>query len=106
MDTTRQPLRIPAGWTVTYNEFRVPDLSREDGWMDLKGNLLQLRHDRRNRLLDLGWEPEGEPTGRYVMQVYEGDFTGRLLLKREAADLSEIVTLVEQALTDVVRSKL
>lgn len=106
MDNVLQPLRIAPGWTVDYNQFRAPDLSRADGWMDLKGNLLQMRHEQRDRLLDLGWVPEGEPKGSYLLRVFERDFTGTLLREVSTPELPAVVAAIERALEEVTRGAL
>ncbi|PQA88283.1 hypothetical protein [Hyphococcus luteus] len=105
-DEPLQPLRIPEGWTVAYNTFCKVDIDHPDAWTLLKESLLQLKHQRRNRLLDLGWYPEGEPDGRFVTQLYEGDFTGTLLRKHETKDRAEIVDVIERVLEEVTRGAL
>jgi hypothetical protein len=42
-----------------------------------KEDMLQMEYAARNRLLDVGWFPEGDlARGRYVMEIYLGDFHG------------------------------
>lgn len=105
-DEPLQPLRIPEGWTVAYNSFCEVDVDHPDAWTLLKESLLQLKHERRGRLLDLGWYPEGEPDGRFVMQLYDGDFTGTLLQKHETQDRAEMVSVIERVLYAVTRREL
>ncbi|WP_428407255.1 hypothetical protein [Hyphococcus sp.] len=105
-DEPLQSLRIPEGWTVSYNSFCEVDIDHPDAWTLLKESLLQLKNERRNRLLDLGWYPEGEPGGRFVMRLYEGDFTSTLLQKHETEDRAEIVGVIERVLYAVTRGAL
>ena len=75
-----------------------------DRWWLFKEDMLQLRHERRDRLLDLGWYPEGDLSqGRYGLVVYEGDFHGRLLHQSATRDRAALVAEIErllQAVTD------
>ncbi len=81
-----QPLRVPAGWLVQYNNglYEVDpspeQVAEVDRWWLFKEDMLQMQHQSRNRLLDLGWYPEGDlEGGHYGLVLYEGDFSGRLL---------------------------
>jgi hypothetical protein len=88
-----QPLRVPAGWTVTYNdglyEVDPPPDAEPDGaprWL-FKEDMLQMRHEGADRLLDVGWYPDGDVAGGgYVLVVYEGDVHGRLLHESRGRD--------------------
>ncbi|MEE2690242.1 MAG: hypothetical protein VX640_01760 [Pseudomonadota bacterium] len=105
-DEPLQALRIPEGWTVDYNAFCEVDVGHPDAWTLLKESLLQLRHERRNRLLDLGWYPEGEPDGRFVLRTYEGDCAGRQLREDETRKRADIVRVIERTLAEVTRGDL
>lgn len=91
------PLRVSEGWTISYNAFRAGDL---------KGNLLQANHTRRNRMLDLGWRPENDPTGAYALVVYVGDFTGPCLYDRSHKRLDELIIDIERLFEAVTRGEL
>jgi hypothetical protein len=86
MQPPLQPLRIPAGWLVQYNNglYEIdpnPELIPEQYrlWF-FKEDMLTLWHSLRNRLLDVGWYPEGNlEEGHYGLVVYQDDFTGELL---------------------------
>ena len=61
--------------------------------------MLQMSHPRFNRLLDLGWHPEGDLTrGQYKLVVYEGDFRGRLLHEFGTQERQALVTEIERLL--------
>lgn len=103
-----QPLRIPAGWHVQYNNglYEVDPIAdiilENDRWYLFKQDMLQLEHPHLNRLLDLGWYPDGDVvTGTYGLVVYEGDFTGRLLHEFLTRSLSELVAEIERLLVAV-----
>jgi hypothetical protein len=100
-----QPLRIPAGWTVKYNyglyEIDPPGESvpEEHRWVVFKQDMLWMRHERYNRLLDVGWYPEGDmEKGEYGLVVYEGDFHGRLLHEFRGRDRAALVAEIERLL--------
>ena len=110
IDLKLQPLRITAGWKVVYNNgFYEIDTAptlvpEEDRWWVFKVDMLQLSHPDRNRLIDLGFSPEGDLiNGQYGLEVYEGDFTGRLLHEFRTQIRMEVVTEIERlvkAVTD------
>jgi hypothetical protein len=100
-----QPLRIPSGWLVAYNDglYEVDPHSEllpadERTWL-FKEDLLQLIHAQRNRLLDLGWYPAFDlVTGNYVLIVYEGDCSGSVLYEFRTTNRQAIVTEIERLL--------
>lgn len=108
-----QPLRIPMGWHVDYNNGLyeidpLPELVPEaDRWWVFKEDMLQLTHPRSNRLLDLGWYPEGDLAGgHYGLVAYEGDFRGRLLHEFRSRDRLALVAEIERLLVAVCSGKL
>jgi hypothetical protein len=108
-DLRLQPLRIPAGWLVSYNNglYEIdPDpvlVPESDRWWVFKEDMLQMRHEATNRLLDLGWYPEGDLSGgAYGLVVHEGDFRGPELHRFSTRDRSALVAEVERLLVAVV----
>jgi hypothetical protein len=77
-ELTLQPLRIPEGWTVSYNSFFAID---PDGSIQLEGvpeasvwevflqDMLQLVHLKHQFLLDLGWVSEASPEGEFLLTL-------------------------------------
>jgi hypothetical protein len=73
------PLRIPSGWAVDFNNFvelGAPDsLSATDREAYLTQDLLSIRSTAPDDapssglILDVGWRPDGDPAGRYRLQV-------------------------------------
>jgi hypothetical protein len=108
-----QPLRIPSGWLVAYNDGLYDidpraDISSEDErtWL-FKEDMLQLTHAQCNRLLDLGWLPSFDlATGAYILVVYEGDFSGTLLHEFRTTDRQAIVAEIERLLVAIVNGEL
>jgi fibronectin type 3 domain-containing protein len=113
MNVPLQPLRIPAGWLVEYNDGLyecdpLPErVAEDDRIFFFKEDMLQMKHLRRDRLLDLGWYPEGDlAAGAYKVVVYEGDFRGRLLHEFRTADRRTIVAEIERLLVAVCNGEL
>jgi hypothetical protein len=108
-----QALRIPEGWRVDYNnafyeidinEGLIPQAER---WWLFKQDMLQMTHEIRNRLLDLGFLPEGDfANGSYKLVLYEGDFNGRLLHTFRTRDRKRLVAEIERILAEVTRGAL
>jgi len=113
MDVRLQPLRIPTGWHVEYNNglWEIDPVAElipaEDRWWIFKQDMLQLTQPRFNRPLDVGWYPEGDLVeGQYGLVVYEGDFKGCLLHKFETRDRLALVTEIERLLAAVCSGEL
>jgi hypothetical protein len=101
-----QPLRIPTGWTVAFNDglYEVdPDaVGEEDRYTFLKEDLLQMVHERFGRVLDVGWYPSGNiEEGAYGLHVHEGDWDGKLLFRLSTRDRAELVKEIERLLQDI-----
>jgi hypothetical protein len=92
-----QPLRIPGNWVVSYNSFHEVDASPSVRQY-LCEDLFQATCPRTNVLVDLGWYPDGDVAGHFVLQVYLGDFTGQLLSRAEAPTRAHAVDILEAAL--------
>lgn len=110
MEHRLQPLRIPTGWTVAYNDLHQidpSDVAEDDPYTFLKEDLLQMRQEHFDRLLDVGWYPSGNlADGAYRLVVYEGDFHGKLLFEMRTADQAQLVAEVERLLREVCDARL
>ncbi|NUP14044.1 MAG: hypothetical protein HOW73_49045 [Polyangiaceae bacterium] len=94
-----QPLRIPANWTISYNSFREVDPS-SDVSEYLCEDLFQAKCPVTNVLVDLGWYPDGDPAGCFVIEAYIGDFLGQRLRRIEAPTRAEATRCLEHALLE------
>jgi hypothetical protein len=66
-----------------------------------------MRNERRNRLLDLGWYPEGDmPTGQCGLVVCERDFHGRLLHEFRGRGRVALVGEIERLLPAISEGEL
>lgn len=92
-----QPLRVPQNWAISHNTFFELDPS-ETNRAFLCEDLFQAMCVSTNVLVDLGWYPDGDPTGHFVVQAFEGDFRGRELLRVNAKTRAEAVLELEAAL--------
>ena len=86
---------------VEYNDFHEIEQDDPEAWRWWKDSLLQLKHPRRDRLLDLGWRPPDEAEGRYVLHLFAGDWTGAELERFESRDREAIVAEIERILEAV-----
>ncbi|WP_156792198.1 hypothetical protein [Desulfotalea psychrophila] len=108
-----QPLRVTEGWLMLYNSalYEIDPLSEviseAERWWLCKEDMLQMRHDARNRMLDLGWCREGDlENGNYMLVLHEGDCTGKLLYEKLSTSRLEIVSEIEKILLLVTEGKL
>ena len=64
-------LRVPQGWTVSYNKLIDidPDQLEEDSddWFNFTSSLLQLEHKESRLTLDVGWYIDIDPSGTFYM---------------------------------------
>ena len=72
------PLQIPSGWMVAQNHFydvTPVDALLDDGRLDFPfvEDMLQLRNDHLRMTLDLGWYPDGDPTGNFRLLLIQWD---------------------------------
>jgi hypothetical protein len=108
-----QPLRVSQGWTMAYNSALYeldPDpahVPAKERWWIFKCDMLQMKHARYDRMLDLGWSPEGDLTaGSYKLVLYAGDFNGTLLHTFRSRDRAALVAEIERLLAAVTRGEL
>lgn len=105
MNIPLQPLRIPGGWLVKFNtldEVDPADVPRENAWMWFKEDLFLAVHERQNRLVDVGWYPDGDvENGAYRLVVHVGDFRGEELHSFETRDRRVLVAEMERWLAGI-----
>jgi hypothetical protein len=91
-------------WEIDPDPALVPESER---WVIFKEDMVQMRHPRANRLLDLGWCQEGDlEHGHYALVLYEGDFRGRLIHQFNTRDRLALVAEIERLLLAVARNEL
>jgi len=93
-----QSLRIPAGWSVKYNEWREIEPEHPDAWTWLNEDLLQLGHDNWNLIVDVGWY--GGELGCFTAVVHKHDFQGPELARFTSRNRLEVTAVVENWLAN------
>lgn len=65
------PLKLHGGWEITYNSFTDYDIALygTDDICELREDLLQLQHSSADIMIDLGWYPDFDPSGHYVLRM-------------------------------------
>jgi len=96
-----QPLKIYSGWTVRHNTFTETDPiklppDRPEMWTSLTEDLLRLENDDHDEIR-LGWEPAGDPNGRFVLQVFKDGDKEHPTRTIETRKKEEIVDWIEWA---------
>ncbi len=105
-DFPLRPLRITEGWRLGYNDFCDVPFDHPEAWRyAFKDSLLMLAHERRGMLVDLGWYPDGDASGGYLLRVFEGDHTGVERHVFETRDPSVVIAELERLLDAINRGK-
>lgn len=107
-----QPLRIPGGWTVVFNEFtdiepmEIPAENEEMWLYNFSEDLLYIstemtrKWDKQTQKqtlgIDLGWYPEGDPNGSFKLQAILDDNWENPLLEFSSRSKDEIVQTLEK----------
>lgn len=111
-----QPLRIPPNWTMMLN--KLEDVDPETLPADDKTWLFAFNEDilhmiskitrKRNKqieeqklIIDLGWYPDGEPDGNFVLQAVLNEDWLDPLIKFSSRSKDEIVKMLEKWLWEV-----
>ncbi len=107
-----QPLRIPMGWHMEYNnalyEIDISlDIPAEESWWIFKEDMLQIVHPERNRMIDIGFYPEGDmKNGAFGMVMHEGDFSGKEIAKLSTRDRHELLATLETWMQKVTEAEM
>lgn len=66
-----QPLRLQAGWKIEYNNFTEydRDIHGESDISELNEDLLRLCNEKHNLIIDLGWYPNCDENGNYILML-------------------------------------
>jgi hypothetical protein len=109
-DVPLQSLKIPTGWTVTWNQFYdiepnsniyLDGLPDGDVWELFLQDLLQLKHFNKNIILDLGWTPEANPEGSYLLQVIADEDWSTPIVVYKSKNKSEVVRKIDDLLLKI-----
>jgi hypothetical protein len=113
-DLTYQPLRVPAGWTMSYSSFyevdpgsevHVKGLPEGSAWALFNQDMLQMSNAHYDVVLDMGWVPDQDPNGSFVVQVIRGTDWDNPLAEFESRSRPDVVQWIESILRDVSAGK-
>ncbi|MCZ4247734.1 hypothetical protein O2313_09390 [Bacillus amyloliquefaciens] len=93
-------LKVPAGWTVDYITLKDTDPTtleaNDDAWLfDFNQDLLQVSYKTKNLLLDVGWYPEGDPTGSYGIELIKNEDWVNPIEDIMCSELKDLITQLD-----------
>ncbi|WP_134682617.1 hypothetical protein [Brevibacillus migulae] len=119
MEPKLVPLRIPTGWSVALNKFREvnPEQFKHEDYefcWEFDEDILHLKNEYRNRILDLGWYPSFNPKGIYRLLLIElhddhdeqTESWEKPLIIFESRDIEETQRTIEHILIQVTEGLL
>ncbi|MEC1685245.1 hypothetical protein [Bacillus mojavensis] len=103
-------LKIPAGWTVDYITVKDTDPetleANDDAWLfDFNQDLLQISHKTKNLLLDVGWYPEGDPTGSYGIELIKNEDWDNPLEDVRCSKIIELSLILDSIFVKEINNK-
>ncbi|ADP34120.1 hypothetical protein [Bacillus atrophaeus] len=105
-------LRIPAGWTVDYITIKDTDPkaleASDDAWLfDFSQDLLQISHKpkTKNLLLDVGWYPDGDPTGSYGIELIKNEDWENPVEDIKCTELKELIKQLDNIFMKVIKNE-
>ncbi len=93
-----QPLRLQAGWKIEYNDFTEYDIAihGENDLFELREDLLQLRCEQESLIIDLGWYPNHDANGNYILMLVKDYKWDCPLEQVSSKSKKEIVAYIEK----------
>lgn len=109
-----QSFQGPVGWIITYNTFFDIEPPFNDptskNWYYFKELLLQALYIKTKKnprnVLHLGWYPECDPKGRFIIKVFKAAFPYEQLFEFESRSKQEIVDMMEKIFIEVAEGKM
>ncbi|MEC1672763.1 hypothetical protein [Bacillus mojavensis] len=103
-------LKIPAGWTVDYITLKDTDPktleASDDAWLfDFNQDLLQVSHKTKNLLLDVGWYPDGDPTGSYGIELIKNEDWENPLEDIMCTELKELIKQLDNIFMKEIKNE-
>lgn len=114
-DILLQPLRVPTGWIVSWNQFYdvepdadllIEGLPDGDIWELFLQDLLQLKYPSSNLILDLSWIPEADPNGSYHLKLIANEDWEFPIATFQSRSKVEVVSKIDSLLLMIVSGKL
>ncbi len=108
----RQNFAPTIGWQVLYNEFYSIEPTEEitpegsnimPSWSLFSSTLLQLLHDKKQILIDMGWGPESDPEGAFhiIMVRTDDQYWEHPLVEFSSRNKDEIVAKLNELMLAV-----
>lgn len=99
-----QPLRIPSGWGIEYNHFSennpsdYPNPENDVWFFEFVEDILLIRRKTKDIILDidLGWYPEGNPNGNFVLYAIKNNNWDCPLKEFVSRDRLEVLNKIEE----------
>lgn len=96
-------IQVSGNWLITFNDLPAEEPSKEnvEQSYDYKEDLLQIRNEKSNLLIDVGWYPEGDyENGKLRICLFEGDFHGRLIKESSTKSLAEAILQIKMLIKE------
>ena len=93
-----QPLRIQAGWKIEYNNFTEYDVGihGSNDLFELNEDLLRLHNEKANLIIDLGWYPNHDINGKYLLLLVKDYNWDCPLEQMTTISKNEIIVCIEK----------
>ncbi|GAA0137040.1 hypothetical protein YSY43_38810 [Paenibacillus sp. YSY-4.3] len=99
------PLRIPAGWSVSKNNFWGIDPHNldpdDDIWFMFTDSLLQLYYQKKSIILDMGWKPDISPEGSFLVLILINEDWDKPIDRFESKNYAEVIEFIETKLLEI-----
>jgi hypothetical protein len=95
-----QPLQIPTGWNIVCNQFfdiepgedvYINGLPDGDAWELFLQDMLLIHDNNKQLHLDLGWQPEADPSGKYILTLVRNEDWSHPIAMFESLSKNDIV---------------
>jgi hypothetical protein len=95
-----QPLRIPGGWEVIWNNFIEIDPlmingKDDDLWLDFSEDILLIKNKFKNITLDLGWYPSINSSGTFRIYLISNEDFNNPMEIYDSRSKDEIASKIE-----------
>lgn len=112
LDPRFQDLKLPQNCIIVYDTFfdiEPPfEDPQSDDWKYFKEFLLQILFYKKSQprvVLNLGWFPEGNSEGKFIIKVFRIAFPHEKILEFESRSKDEIVRAIYEILKEVAENK-
>ncbi|MCR5771462.1 MAG: hypothetical protein K6G87_09560 [Butyrivibrio sp.] len=90
---------------VIYNNFHISSTkTMEEQWDNLHEDLIQVEYEG-GLILDIGWYPECDPTGRFIINLIKDYNWENPLKKIETKNICEMYSGINTIMDEFIRSK-